>query len=115
MRRAPRSCWTAGRASWRPTPARCASLAHSLARRCLPSSWACWVLGLPRRKARQLCRTAPWLTCTLPCALLPPQLLDRLASEAAQALGMNGVPDEEEAKSLLFKATADYLFHHGDQ
>ena len=43
------------------------------------------------------------------------QLLDRLASEAAQALGMNGVPDEEEAKSLLFKATADYLFHHGDQ
>ena len=38
----------------------------------------------------------------------------RLAGEAAQALGMNVVPDEEEAKDLLCQVTDKYLSHHAD-
>ena len=40
--------------------------------------------------------------------------LDRLAGEAAQALGLNGVPDEEEAKDRLCQVTEKYLTHHAD-
>lgn len=53
--------------------------------------------------------------CTAELAASAGRLLDGLAQDAAAALGMDGVPPDDELVPLLYRATSEYLFHHGDQ